>query len=92
MILSGRDATSSSSILRRSRTRSPCSVGFEGRMSGVACTQPATPVSAVEPLLDELDAVLVMSVMPGFGGQAFEPSVLEKVRALRAARPGLDLD
>jgi ribulose-phosphate 3-epimerase len=32
---------------------------------------------------------LVMSVMPGFGGQRFEASVLEKVRAVRAARPGL---
>jgi len=31
----------------------------------------------------------VMSVMPGFGGQPFEASVLEKVRALRSARPGL---
>lgn len=50
---------------------------------------PPTPLSAVEPYLDELDAVLVMSVMPGFGGQAFEPEVLEKVRALRALRPSL---
>ncbi len=41
------------------------------------------------PYLAELDSVLVMSVMPGFGGQAFEPAVLEKVRALRQARPGL---
>ena len=52
---------------------------------------PPTPVSAIEPFLDELDAVLVMSVMPGFGGQAFEPSVLEKVRTLRAARPELPI-
>jgi ribulose-phosphate 3-epimerase len=50
---------------------------------------PPTPLSAIEPFLDEVDAVLVMSVMPGFGGQKFEPAVLEKVRALRAARPGL---
>jgi ribulose-phosphate 3-epimerase len=50
---------------------------------------PPTPVSAIEPFLDELDAVLVMSVMPGFGGQAFEGAVLEKVRAIRTARPGL---
>jgi ribulose-phosphate 3-epimerase len=50
---------------------------------------PPTPVDSVLPYLDELDAVLVMSVMPGFGGQAFEPSVLEKVQAIRAARPGL---
>jgi ribulose-phosphate 3-epimerase len=50
---------------------------------------PPTPVSAVMPFLDELDAVLVMSVMPGFGGQAFDGSVLEKVRTIRAARPRL---
>ena len=50
---------------------------------------PPTPLSAIEPYLDELDAVLVMSVMPGFGGQAFDPTVLPKVRALRAARPDL---
>lgn len=50
---------------------------------------PPTPLAAIEPYLDELDSVLVMSVMPGFGGQAFESSVLDKVRALRAARPGL---
>jgi ribulose-phosphate 3-epimerase len=50
---------------------------------------PPTPLSAIEPFLDELDAVLVMSVMPGFGGQRFEASVLDKVRALRAARPAL---
>jgi len=50
---------------------------------------PPTPAGAVLPYLDELDAVLVMSVMPGFGGQSFEPAVLEKVRAFRAAKPGL---
>ena len=41
------------------------------------------------PFLDEVDSVLVMSVMPGFGGQAFDLAVLEKVRALRAAKPSL---
>ncbi len=50
---------------------------------------PPTAVDAIMPFLDEVDAVLVMSVMPGFGGQKFEPAVLDKVRALRAARPGL---
>jgi ribulose-phosphate 3-epimerase len=50
---------------------------------------PPTPFSAIAPYLDEVDAILVMSVMPGFGGQAFEASVLDKVRAARAARPGL---
>lgn len=50
---------------------------------------PPTPFSAIAPYLDDVDAILVMSVMPGFGGQAFEPAVLEKVRAARAARPEL---
>ena len=50
---------------------------------------PPTPLAAIEPFLDELDAVLVMSVMPGFGGQSFEAQVLNKVRALRVQRPDL---
>jgi ribulose-phosphate 3-epimerase len=50
---------------------------------------PPTPFSAIAPYLDVADAILVMSVMPGFGGQAFEPAVLEKVRAARAARRDL---
>lgn len=45
---------------------------------------PATPLSAVEYLLPQLDMVLVMSVNPGFGGQKFIPFCLEKVRALKA--------
>jgi len=50
---------------------------------------PPTPYSAIEPYLEEVDAVLVMSVMPGFGGQKFQPEVLDKVRAVRTARPEL---
>ncbi len=50
---------------------------------------PPTPFSHVEPYLGEIDSLLVMSVMPGFGGQSFQPAVLEKVRAARAARPDL---
>ncbi len=50
---------------------------------------PPTPLGSIEPHLDEVDRVLVMSVMPGFGGQAFEPEVLAKVRRLRELRPGL---
>lgn len=53
---------------------------------------PATPLSAIEPFLDDCDLVLVMSVNPGFGGQSFMPEVLDKVRALRAKlRPGVRL-
>lgn len=53
-----------------------------GIKAGVALN-PATPVSAVVPVLGEVDLVLVMSVNPGFGGQAFIPASLEKLRALR---------
>jgi len=52
---------------------------------------PPTAVEAILPYLDEVDAVLVMSVMPGFGGQVFDATVLDKVRALRAARPSLKI-
>lgn len=44
---------------------------------------PATPVSVLEDILDDLDMVLLMSVNPGFGGQSFIPRTLHKVRALR---------
>jgi ribulose-phosphate 3-epimerase len=44
---------------------------------------PATPAIAVEPVLGDVDQVLVMSVNPGFGGQKFIPSVLAKVRQIR---------
>ncbi len=53
-----------------------------GKKAGVSLN-PATPVSVVEPVLGELDLVLVMSVNPGFGGQSFIPQSLEKIRALR---------
>jgi ribulose-phosphate 3-epimerase len=56
---------------------------------GVLALNPPTPVSALEPFLDKVDGILVMSVMPGFGGQHFEAAVLDKVRALCAARPSL---
>ena len=44
---------------------------------------PATPVEVLDYVLDELDYVLLMSVNPGFGGQAFIPSTLEKLRRVR---------
>ncbi len=47
---------------------------------------PATPVAAVQHVLEELDLVLVMSVNPGFGGQAFLPAVLPKIEQLRLLR------
>ena len=45
--------------------------------------EPATPFAAVEPFLDRIDLLLVMSVKTGFGGQAFIPEVLDKVREAR---------
>lgn len=45
---------------------------------------PATPLSAVEEVLGEVDMVLLMSVNPGFGGQGFIPHTVDKVRRLRA--------
>ena len=53
-----------------------------GIKAGVALN-PATPVNAVEAVLDDVDLVLVMSVNPGFGGQAFLPLALEKLQTLR---------
>jgi ribulose-phosphate 3-epimerase len=44
---------------------------------------PATPLSVLDHVLDDLDLVLVMSVNPGFGGQKFIPSALDKLRAIR---------
>ena len=53
-----------------------------GKKAGVSLN-PATPVTTLDVILDDLDLVLVMSVNPGFGGQAFIPSALDKIRALR---------
>ena len=45
---------------------------------------PATPVEDIYPYLSEIDMALIMTVVPGFGGQALIPSTLDKVKALRA--------
>jgi ribulose-phosphate 3-epimerase len=44
---------------------------------------PATPLSVLDHVLDKLDLVLIMSVNPGFGGQAFIPHTLDKIRLVR---------
>lgn len=53
-----------------------------GKKAGLVLN-PATPVDTVDSVLEELDLILVMSVNPGFGGQAFIPSALKKLEALR---------
>lgn len=54
-----------------------------GKKAGVSLN-PSTPESAIEYVLDRLDLVLLMTVNPGFGGQAFIPAVVEKVRRVAA--------
>jgi ribulose-phosphate 3-epimerase len=54
-----------------------------GKRAGVSLT-PQTPESAVQYVLDRLDLILVMTVNPGFGGQAFIPAMLDKIRRVRA--------
>lgn len=55
----------------------------QGCQAGVVLN-PATPVEVLDYVLEELDLVLLMSVNPGFGGQSFIPSALDKLRAVRA--------
>jgi len=52
---------------------------------------PATHLSCLDSLLQDLDMVLIMSVNPGFGGQSFIPSAMDKIRQLRKRRDELGL-
>jgi ribulose-phosphate 3-epimerase len=54
-----------------------------GKKAGLALN-PATPVEAVDYVIDDLDVIMVMSVNPGFGGQSFIENQLRKIAALRA--------
>jgi ribulose-phosphate 3-epimerase len=56
-----------------------------GAAAGLALNPP-TPLDAIVPFVDLCDVVLVMSVMPGFGGQRFDEAALAKLRALRRQR------
>jgi len=73
--------------------RSIQAIKAEGKKAGVSIN-PATPVSVLEPVIDDLDLVLIMSVNPGFGGQSFIPAALDRLRQARdliGARP-IDLE
>ena len=62
-----------------------------GKKAGVSLN-PATPVSSIENVIDLLDLVLIMSVNPGFGGQAFITSAIDKIAAVRALCGGRPID
>lgn len=60
-------------------TKTLQAIRSRGIKAGLALS-PATPLSQVEPFVGQFDLLLVMTVVPGFGGQAFMPEMLEKVR------------
>ena len=62
-----------------------------GKKVGVSLN-PATPASAIAHVLDRLDLVLVMTVNPGFGGQAFIKAMLPKISEIREITRGRDID
>lgn len=62
-----------------------------GRKAGLALN-PATPLEEVEPYLSEIDLLLCMTVVPGFGGQSFMQEVMPKVREAAVLRETLGLD
>ena len=62
--------------------RSIQSIRQQGVKAGVALN-PATPLSALDYVLEDIDLVLIMTVNPGFGGQSYIPAMTEKIRTLR---------
>ena len=62
-----------------------------GKRAGIALN-PGTPAAMIEPLIDDVDLVLCMTVNPGFGGQSFLPGALETVARVRAMAAGRALD
>jgi ribulose-phosphate 3-epimerase len=62
-----------------------------GKKAGLSLNPP-TPIEKVFPFLDQIDQLLVMTVNPGFGGQAFIPEMLAKIREVRRRAPKLDIN
>jgi ribulose-phosphate 3-epimerase len=65
-------------------------VHTHGITCGIAIS-PRTPVSALEPFLNEIDMVLIMTVEPGFGGQSFMGKMMPKVRDIRSRLPHINI-
>jgi ribulose-phosphate 3-epimerase len=73
--------------------RSLQAIRAEGKRAGVAIN-PATPISAIEHVIADIDLLLVMSVNPGFGGQSFIPEAIAKLKQAKAliGRRKIDLE
>jgi ribulose-phosphate 3-epimerase len=71
--------------------RSLDAIRAKGKRAGVAIN-PGTPAGAIAEFIDRLDVIIVMTVNPGFGGQAFMPDMLEKVREVRALAGRREID
>ena len=71
-------------------TKTLALIRSRGKQAGLSLN-PATPLKQIFPYLDQISEVLVMTVNPGFGGQAFMPETLEKIRELRRRAPQLDI-
>ena len=62
-----------------------------GKKVGVSLN-PATPIETLKYIINDIDMVLLMSVNPGFGGQAFIPETLNKIKELRTLYPEIDIE
>lgn len=62
-----------------------------GKKVGVSLN-PATPIETLKHVINDIDMVLIMSVNPGFGGQAFIPETLNKIKELRTLYPEIDIE
>jgi ribulose-phosphate 3-epimerase len=71
--------------------RSLQSIRALGKKAGVSLN-PSTPVSVIEHVIDRLDLILVMTVNPGFGGQAFIPAMLSKIAQVKSLVAGRPID
>jgi ribulose-phosphate 3-epimerase len=67
------------------------SIQSKGIKAGIVLN-PGSSITLLEPLTPVLDFVLVMSVNPGFGGQAFIPSSIDKIKAIRSLYPSLEIE
>jgi ribulose-phosphate 3-epimerase len=81
-------------IFHHEASESPREVISEARNLGLEvglAVNPETTISAILPLIDEMDSVLFLTVNPGFYGSKFIPKVMEKVTELRRIRPDIEI-